>query len=266
MSARHRVAGKVVTEQPLGGIDDERGVIEPVYRAAELAEDLYDDRHEGALLSGRFAFSVRYKWFRNWVNSSAGHRLGLAAIPEGQINLRRLRRTLALEMAYQPGGMLATKIHLKHIAVATTEEYASRPDGAQAELLAEVTKHESDRNLDLVLVLQGFRNYRQGILPAGPGARGLTEFSASVDGKLDPEAATGPKTQRSDRDELRHVDEVAVVGTGSNDISSAADVRGIPITLSPTDHSARRVVFRDERTDFAPTPGGPWAHGPCART
>ncbi|MFI9324863.1 hypothetical protein ACIGXI_34495 [Kitasatospora aureofaciens] len=59
---RYRLASKVVKGQPLGGTDDEWVVIEPVYRAVELAEDLHDDRHEGALLFGRFAFSVRYKW------------------------------------------------------------------------------------------------------------------------------------------------------------------------------------------------------------
>ena len=197
---RYRLASKVVKGQPLGGTDDEWVVIEPVYRAVELAEDLHDDRHEGALLFGRFAFSVRYKWFRNWVNSPAGRRIGLAPIPDGQVNLRRLRRTLALEMAYRPGGVLASKLHLKHIAVATTEGYASRPGGAQAELLAEVNKHESDRNL--ALVLEEFRNYQQGILPAGPGARKLTEFFASIDEKLDPATAPAPKTQRSDRDVL----------------------------------------------------------------
>ncbi|WP_046497388.1 hypothetical protein [Streptomyces odonnellii] len=37
--------------------------------------------------------------------------------------LHQLRHTLALEMAYRPGGVLATKIHFKHIAVATTEGY-----------------------------------------------------------------------------------------------------------------------------------------------
>ncbi|WP_210592982.1 hypothetical protein [Streptomyces sp. GESEQ-35] len=78
---RYRLASKVVNGQPLGGTDDEWVVIELVYRAAELAEDLHDDRQEGALLFGRFAFSVRYKWFRNWVNSPAGRRLGLAPSP-----------------------------------------------------------------------------------------------------------------------------------------------------------------------------------------
>ena len=111
-----------------------------------------------------------------------------------------LRRTLALEMAYRPGGVLASKIHLKHIAVATTEGYASRPGGAQAELLAEVNKHESDRNLSLVLA--EFRNYQQGILPAGPGARSLTEFFASIDAGLGAAPAEAPKIQRNDRDIL----------------------------------------------------------------
>ncbi|OIJ94477.1 hypothetical protein BIV25_23085 [Streptomyces sp. MUSC 14] len=197
---RYRLTSKVVKGQPLGGTDDEWVVIEPVYRAVELAENLHDAPEDGALLFGRFAFTVRYRWFRNWVSSPAGQRLGLAPIPEGQVNLRMLRRTLALEMAYRPGGVLASKIHMKHIAVATTEGYASRPGGAQAELLSEVNKHESDRNLDLVLT--EFRNYQQGILPAGPGARSLTEFFASIDEKLDATAATAPKTQRSDRDVL----------------------------------------------------------------
>jgi len=93
--------------------------------------------------------------------------------------------------------VLAAKLHLKHIAVATTEGYASRPGGAQAELLAEVNKHESERNLDLVGA--EFRNYQQGIMPAGPGAHELTEFFAHIDGKL---TAAAPKAQASDRDVL----------------------------------------------------------------
>ncbi|WKN60192.1 site-specific integrase [Rhodococcus opacus] len=197
---RFRIASKIVKGQPLGGTDDEWVVIEPAYRAIELAEQLHDNPHEGALLLGRFAFDVRYTWFRNWVNSPAGARLGLTPIPTGPVNLRMLRRTLALEMAYRPGGVLATKLHLKHIATATTEGYAARPGGAQAELLAEVNKHEADRNLTLVLA--EFRNYQQGILPAGPGARNLTDFFASIDSTLDTAPADGPKVQRNDRDIL----------------------------------------------------------------
>lgn len=142
---RYRIASKIVKGQPLGGTADEWVVIEPVYRAIELLEQLHDAPAEGALLIGRFSFNVRFKWFKNWANSEAGRRLGLATIPEGPVNLRMLRRTLSREMAYRPGGVLATKIHMKHIAVATTEGYTSRPGGAQAELLAEVNKHESER-------------------------------------------------------------------------------------------------------------------------
>jgi hypothetical protein len=197
---RFRIASKIVKGQPLGGTNDEWVVIEPAYRAIGLAEQLHEDPCEGALLFGRFAFDVRYTWFRSWVNSQAGARLGLAAIPDGPVNPRMLRRRLALEMAYRPGGVLATKLHLKHIATATTEGYASRPGGAQAELLAEVNKHEADRNLKIVLA--EFRNYQQGILPAGPGARNLTEFFASIDATLDTAPADGPKVQRNDRDIL----------------------------------------------------------------
>src|SRR5205807_5112913 len=108
-------------------------------------------------------------------------------------SLRALRRTLAIELAYRPGGVLAAKLHLKHMAVATTEGYASRPGGAQAELLAEVNKHESERNLELIWT--EFRNYQAGIMPAGPGARELTEFFAHIDAKLDPADAPAAKIQ-----------------------------------------------------------------------
>ncbi len=197
---RYRIASKVVKGQPLGGTRDEWVVIQPVYQAVELAEQLHDDPREGEPLFGRFEFGIRYKWFRNWVNSPAGQRAGLAPIPEAPVSLRALRRTLAIELAYRPGGVLAAKIALKHVAVATTEGYASRPGGAQAELLIEVNKHESERNLELVWA--EFRNYQQGIMPAGPGARELTEFFAHVDAEAALADAGAAKVQRSDREVL----------------------------------------------------------------
>jgi len=197
---RYRLASKLIKGQPLGGLADEWVVTEPAYRAAELIARLHHTGDARAPLLGRFAFDVRYKWFRNWVNSPTGQRLGLAPIPQGKATLRMLRRTLALELAYRPGGVLAGKMHLKHIAVATTVGYASRPGGAQAQLLAEVNKHESERNL--ALVWDEFRNYQQGILPAGPGASELTEFFAHIDSKLDPAGAGVSKVQRNDREVL----------------------------------------------------------------
>jgi len=197
---RYRLAGTIIKGQPLGGLADEWVVIEPAYHAARLLEQLHGNPEDGVPLLGRFAFDVRYAWFRNWVNSPAGERHGLAPIPDSPVTLRALRRTLSLELAYRPGGLLAAKLHLKHIAVATTEGYASRPGGAQAELLAEVNKHEAERNLELVWA--EFRNYQQGIMPAGPGARELTEFFAHVDGKLAADDPGAPKVQASDRDVL----------------------------------------------------------------
>ena len=147
---RYRLAGKLIKGQPLGGTRDEWVVIEPAYQAAGLAGQLHDDPANDALLFGRIAFNIRYTWFRNWVNGPSGQRLGLEPIPGYPVSLRALRRTLAMELAYRPGGVLAAKVHLKHVAVATTEGYASRPGGAQAELLAEVNQHESERNLALL--------------------------------------------------------------------------------------------------------------------
>jgi hypothetical protein len=109
---RYRLASKVIKGQPLGGTRDEWVVIEPAYQAVELAEQLHEDPRPGELLFGRFAFNIRYQWFRNWVNGPSGQRLGLAPIPASPVNQRVLRRTLAVELAYRPGGVLATKIHL----------------------------------------------------------------------------------------------------------------------------------------------------------
>jgi integrase len=239
---RFRIASKIVKGQPLGGTDDEWVVIEPAYRAIELAEQLHDHPREGALLFGRFAFDVRYTWFRNWVNSPAGARLGLVPIPEGPASLRMLRRTLALELAYRPGGVLAAKVALKHIATATTEGYANRPGGAQAELPAEVNRHEADRNLQLVLA--EFRNYQQGILPAGPGARNLTEFFASIDATLDTAPADGPKVQRNDRDILNLLSKRAdVLHLGSANYCWFTDPsRALCLKLAGTPTATRPMI------------------------
>lgn len=197
---RYRLAGKLIKGQPLGGTRDEWVVIEPAYQAAGLAGQFHDAPADGDLLFGRIAFNVRYKWFRNWVNGPSGQRLGLEPVPDYPVSLRALRRTLAIELAYRPGGVLATKFQLKHIAAATTEGYASRPGGAQAELLAEVNQHESERNL--ALLWDEFRNYQKGIMPAGPGARELTSLFAHVDAGLNPGDAPAAKVQRNDREIL----------------------------------------------------------------
>jgi hypothetical protein len=199
---RFKLASSLVKGQPLGGTPEEWVVIEPAYHAIGLAEKLTDpDGDPQPLLFGRFAFHARYRTFRAFVNGPAGQRLGLAPITDGPVNLRMLRRTLAIELAYRPGGLLAAKVQLKHIATATAEGYAARPGGAQAQLLAEINAHEQERNLHLVLA--EFRNYQQGILPAGPGARELTALFATIDAHLAAVTNSGqPRVQHADRDIL----------------------------------------------------------------
>ena len=196
---RYRLASRLVKGQPLGGTADEWVVIQPVHQAAGLAAALLgQDTPPTAPLFGRFTFEHRYQAFRSWVNSPAGQRLGLAPIPAAKVTPQALRRTLALQLAHRPGGLLAAKIHLKHVSVATTEGYAARPGGAQARLLAEINTEETERNLGLALA--EFRNYQRGVMPAGPGARELTALFARID-----TAVTAPgdvKVQNSDRDIL----------------------------------------------------------------
>jgi hypothetical protein len=198
---RYRLASLLVKGQPLGGTADEWVVIQPVHQAAELAAALLgEDIPKTSPLFGRFSFQPRYQAFRSWVNGPAGHRLGLAPIPDGTVTPQALRRTLALQLAHRPGGLLAAKIHLKHVIVATTEGYAARPGGAQARLLAEINTEETERNLGLALT--EFRNYQRGVMPAGPGARELTALFARIDTAVTTPAPGDAKIHNSDRDIL----------------------------------------------------------------
>jgi integrase len=181
--ARYRVAGKVIKGQPDGGIPDEWVVTREVHDALTVAARLPRPGTGGPLF-GRLTFSMLFRTFRNWVNGPAGQRLGLEPIPPGQVNLRMLRRTLAVELAYRPGGLLAAKVHLKHVSVATTEGYAARPGGSQARFLAEVGKEERERNL--AIVRAEYENYRNGIMPSGPGARDLAAAFAAAAGTAGP--------------------------------------------------------------------------------
>jgi hypothetical protein len=108
-----------------------------------------------------------------------------------------LRRSLAHDLAYRPGGLLAAKIALKHLKIATTEGYAARPGGAQGKLLAEIAEDEASRNQQIVLA--EYRNYQNGIMPAGPGARELTEFFAAIDAELAGQAAAAPSIVPGDQ-------------------------------------------------------------------
>ena len=189
---RYRLAGKVIKHRGYGGEADEWVVVAEVHRAVALAEQLLgEDVEPGMLLFGRTSFKNTYGTFRRWVSGPAGDRLGLAPIPDRKVELRMLRRTLAVGIAYRPGGLLAAKLALKHISVVTTEGYAGRPGGVQAKFLAEVGKEEQKRNLDVLI--EEMTNYRNGIRPSGPHAKNLLEFFDTVDGKLTDEQRAAPK-------------------------------------------------------------------------
>ena len=109
-------------------------------------------------------------------------------------------------------------------------------------MLAEVNKHEAERNLDLVWT--EFRNYQQGILPAGPGARELTEFFAHIDGKLTTDQAEPPKTQRSDREVLNLITKRAqALHLGAANYCWFSDPsRALCLKLAGTPHADRPLA------------------------
>ncbi|MHA7295196.1 hypothetical protein [Arthrobacter sp. HLT1-21] len=182
---RYRISSRRIKGQRFGGIDDSWVVIEDVYRALGMVESL-QNASPGELLFTKQSnsASVRYDRFRSWMNGPNGQRLGLVPIPEGPVNPRALRRTLALSIAQRPHGLMAAKYHLKHISVATTEGYAARPGGHQAALRAEISAEEDAEHLRLTIA--AYDDYKQGKLPTGRGAKELISLFTTVD-----EALTG---------------------------------------------------------------------------
>jgi hypothetical protein len=195
---RYRLKTKLIKGQDLGGVWDEWVTVRQAHSAVQLAVRLRDPQATSPYAFGRFTFFGRCASLRNWVNGAEGKRLGLAPIPDDPINLMITRRTLAMELAHRPGGLLAAKIHLKHVSVVTTEGYAARPGGAQAEFLSDVAEEEQIRNKDLTLA--AFRDSQNGIMPTGSGARDLIEFFASVDEELKAMEASAPGVKPGDQE------------------------------------------------------------------
>ncbi|MFZ0383138.1 MAG: hypothetical protein WAL38_35280, partial [Solirubrobacteraceae bacterium] len=193
---RYVLGARRIKGAPFGGSADEWIVIEPAYRAVELAARLGRGDPDEPIF-GRFHFRTKLENFRCWVNGPAGARLGLAPIPDRHITLRLLRRTLAVELAHRPHGLFAAKLHLKLISVATTEGYAGRPGGSQARFHAEVA--EEERLHRDALTRDAFRNFQQGRLPAGPGATTLIAAFREVDTQLDDLEPTQPTVAATDR-------------------------------------------------------------------
>ncbi|UUU38449.1 hypothetical protein [Streptomyces sp. NBC_00162] len=216
---RYRLASRVIKGQEFGGLPEEWVVIEEAWKAVALGAQIA--RRSGALHGAVFGMktlntSLAYRNFRDWVNGPEGARLGLTPIPDGPVNARMLRRTLSMALAYRPGGMIAAKIHLKHVQVATTEGYAHRPGGAQGIFLAEVGEQETEHHMELTAA--AFRDFQAGIMPSGPGARDVIATFTHVDAALKDHSAGEPKTMDSDRqlvNLLRHQAQYLHVGTAN---------------------------------------------------
>ncbi|MEU9183397.1 integrase [Streptomyces sp. NPDC048484] len=194
---RFRLASRLIKGQKFGGVPDEWVVIEQVDRAVALAERLVN-RPAGEALFGTIDLSGRLKNLRGWLERTGNReRWGLPIIPQGPLNARMLRRTLSLAIAERPGGLLAAKIALKHISVATTEGYAARPGGSQRLFHAEIEEAEEAHHVQLTV--EAFRDVQAGRMPAGPGARGLIEAFHHVDAQLKDAARTDPKILKDDR-------------------------------------------------------------------
>lgn len=195
---RHRLGARLIKGREFGGVPEEWVVIEEPYRAVQLAIRLSGPDADTALFGGEsLSVGRSYTGFREWVNGPAGKRLGLPFIPAGPVNGRMLRRTLALSLAHRPMGLLAAKIHLKHVRVATTEGYAHRPGGSQGVFLDEVREAEEEHHVELTR--KAFRDFQKGIMPAGPGASGLMAAFAHIDAELQEHEAGEAKVLDSDR-------------------------------------------------------------------
>ncbi len=195
--SRYRLVSRRIKGEAFGGVEDAWVVLEDVYRSLGLAEAL-SGAAAGELLFTKQSncASVRYRRLRSWVNGPMGQRLGLMHIPDGPVNPRALRRTLALSIAQRPHGLMAAKVHLKHVSVATTEGYAARPGGHQAAFLAEVATEEQAEHTKLTIA--AYDEYRRGVLPSGKGARELLSCFEAVDHALSDHEA-GAVTVVDDR-------------------------------------------------------------------
>src|SRR5665647_1219073 len=142
-ATRFRLVTRRIKGEAFGGTEDAWVVIEDVYRAIRAAGAL-TGAAEGARLFATASNSsaVRFRVLRAWIRGAGGQHLGLEPVRDGPVNPRALRRTLALAIAQRPHGLMAAKVHLKHVSVATTEGYTARPGGHQAAFTAQVAAEE----------------------------------------------------------------------------------------------------------------------------
>ncbi|MFU8946207.1 hypothetical protein ACLRGF_05670 [Mycetocola zhadangensis] len=167
---RYRLHSTLLKGEPPGGRREVWTVIAPVVAALELSEKLSESSNPINLQQ----FSVRFPELRKWVNGT-GSDHGLTPIPEEwEVIPRQFRRTLARELAWRPNGVIAGKIHLKHVSVATTEGYAGQRGESANAFLAEIEAEYRRKALhDTQNVIESLQ---RGEPVAGLGAKELASF------------------------------------------------------------------------------------------
>jgi hypothetical protein len=194
---RFRLRTRRIKGEPFGGTDDSWVVLHDVYNAIGVVESLTAPAAGDRLFAKASNNSnSQYNALRNWVNGEHGQRLGLDPIPDGPVNPRALRRTLALAIAQRPHGLMAAKVQLKHVSIVSTEGYAARPGGQQAAFVAELAAEENAEHLQLTVA--AYHDYQRGVLPTGRGARDLVASFHAVEEILARHEA-GPATVVDDR-------------------------------------------------------------------
>jgi len=172
---RYRVESKLLKGEQPGGKRELWTVIEPVVAALIQAERLFPGRRPLQV----YPFSVNYRDLCTWVHRNA-EREGLEPVPtDWFLTPRQFRRTLARAIAWRPGGVIAGKIHLRHISVATTEGYAGSPGESASAFIAEI---EAERRIvNRETAAKVVAAVERGEPVAGLGARELTKAVADLD-------------------------------------------------------------------------------------
>ncbi|MGI8777835.1 MAG: hypothetical protein ACR2LJ_10755 [Acidimicrobiales bacterium] len=181
---RHRIHARVIKGRAFGGEAERWTVIEEVAQAFALVERLVDDDQPFA----RRNPSARYPRLLRWVNGP-GAQAFLTPIPEHwQLNGRQFRRTLARLLGFRPHGVIAGKVHLKHVSVATSEGYYGRTGSSAAAFLAEVEQSRAKAGLEFTK--SAYADWEAGRPIAGPGRAELEALFANVRAEVGHDGAT----------------------------------------------------------------------------
>jgi hypothetical protein len=206
---RYRIHTKLIKGQPLGGTDERWTVIEQVAQAFSIAEQLTERDHPFA----RMHLQVRYPKLRNWTNTT-GVDAFLDPIPAWTIGNQQFRRTLARLLGFRPHGVIAGKIHLKHVSVVTSEGYYGRAGSSAAAFLAEVEQETARARLETTKRL--YADWVAGQPIAGPGRAELTKLFTDVHADMSPFEGTVLESDRRLENLLRRRANTLHVGPLNN--------------------------------------------------